>query len=218
MWRAVISLFVAVLGVALGGCVSTEQERAQDYNEDGVYLYRRGDYMGARESFKAALALQPEDAGLLFNVGECYDRLGKTAKAEQYYNECLKRSPNHASCRHALTALLVGAGRRPEAERMVADWMAREPKLAMPYAEDGWLQHEAGNLPQAQARLQQALEFDPHDNRTLTELALVYEEMNRPDRALVLYERALERDPHQPELTERVNFLLAKGAGRPHPD
>ncbi|MBM4070841.1 MAG: tetratricopeptide repeat protein [Planctomycetes bacterium] len=200
------------------GCVAVEQERIREYNEDGIYLFRRGDYVAARESFKAALALEPEDPGLMYNIGECHDRLGKAEKAEKFYKECLLRVPNHPDCRHALTVLLVRQGRRPEAQGLVNDWMAREPGMAAPYAEDGWLLHEAGDLPRARTRLQQALDIDPHDVRTLTELARVYEDMNRPDRALVLYEQALERDPRRTELTERVNFLLAKGAGRPRPD
>ena len=39
--------------------------------------------------------------------------------------------------------------------------------------------------------------------------------MKRPDRALSLYERALDSDPTQVELTDRVNYLLTKGAAHP---
>jgi tetratricopeptide (TPR) repeat protein len=117
-----------------------------------------------------------------------------------------------------LSALLVREGRQPEAVRMVQDWLAREPKRAAAYAEDGWLWHEAGDLPRAQARFQQALALDPHDCRALTELALVYEEMQRPDRAVVLYERCLEQNPNQPDVAKRLTGLLAKGVGRPRPD
>jgi Tfp pilus assembly protein PilF len=204
--------------LCLVGCATSSEERCQAYNEDGVYLFRRGDYASARESFQAALTLKGNDPGLLYNVGECYDRLGDGAKAERYYRSCLEHEPNHVPCRHALVALLVRENRRPDASQVVQDWLAHAPKLAAAYAEDGWLYYQAGDLPRAQARLHQALEFDPHDVRALTELARVYEAMQRPDRALALYERVLERDPKQPAVTERVNFLLAKGAGKPRPD
>src|SRR5438034_732907 len=84
-----------------------------------------------------------------------------------------------------------GAGGRAEAVRMMDAWIAREPKLSAARAEKGWLLHQAGDLPQAQAVLQEALELDPHDPRALTELGLVYEAMQRPERAVVLYERVL---------------------------
>ena len=209
---------IAGMVLGLAGCSTVAEERFHDYNEDGVQLFQQGNYADARESFQAALALKPEDPAVLYNLGECYAHLGDTAKAERFYQDCLHRAPNHVPCRHALAVLLVRANRRPEAARMIEHWLAQEPKLAAAYAEDGWFWRQAGDLPRAQARLQQALEFDPHDVRALTELAQIYETMQRPERALVLYERALERDPKQPELTNRINGLLAKGAGRPRPD
>lgn len=211
------AIWAAGLALALG-CADTTQERVRDYNQDGVHLYERGDYAQARESFQAALALQPEDAGLLFNVGQCYDRLGDAAKAEQFYHECLRRAPNHPACWHALVALLVRDGRRPEAEQLVVGWILREPKRSSPYAEDGWLYHQAGNLPLAQGRLTQALQIDPKDCRALTELALVYEEMQRPDRALSFYQTCLEVNPRQPDIVRRVAQLRAQGVGPPRPE
>jgi tetratricopeptide (TPR) repeat protein len=206
------------LSFALGGCESASQERLRDYNNDGVYLFQRGDYGAARESFQAALTLKPDDPGLLYNVAECYDRLGDTARAERFYSQCLLQDPNHADCRHALASMLMRMGRRDDAAHLIEGWLAREPRLAAAYAEDGWLWHQAGDLPRAQARLQQALELDPHDRRALVELALVYEAMQRPDRAAALYERVLERDPHQAEIAKRLNGLHTQGAGQPRPD
>jgi tetratricopeptide (TPR) repeat protein len=209
----------AAVLLGLVGCVTTDQDQlVRTYNEDGVQLFRSGDYPHARECFQAALALRPEDPDLLFNVGRCYDRVGTIGQAEQFYNQCLGRAPNHVACRHAQAILLVKSGRSDDAARMVQDWLAREPQRAAAYAEDGWLWRERGDLPRAQARLQQALELDPHDNRALVELGQVYEAMHRPDRALVLYERVLERDPHDAEAGQRTNALLAAGAGRPHPE
>jgi Flp pilus assembly protein TadD len=209
---------LAGMAFGLAGCSTAVDERFQDYNADGVQLFRQGNFGDAQESFQAALALKPEDPAVLFNLGECYARLGDGARAEQRYHDCLQRAPNHVPCRHALALLLVQQNRQAEAGKMIEEWMAHEPKLAAAYAEDGWFWRHAGDLPRAQARLQQALEFDPHDSRGLTELAQIYETMQRPERALALYERALEFTPNQPDLTNRINALLAKGAGRPRPD
>jgi tetratricopeptide (TPR) repeat protein len=101
---------------------------------------------------------------------------------------------------------------------MVQQWLTREPQRAAAYAEDGWLLFQTGDLPRAQARLQQALGLDPHDTRTLVELARVYEAMNRPDRAVALYERVLERNPRQFEVASRIKALKSQGADQPHPD
>jgi tetratricopeptide (TPR) repeat protein len=214
--RSVSWLLALALGLA--GCESASQQRLRDYNEDGVSLFQRGNYAAARESFQAALALKPNDPALLYNAGECSDRLGDAAAAERYYSQCLQNAPNQADCRHALASLLVRVGRTADASHMIEDWLAREPRLAAAYAEDGWLLHLAGDLPRAQARLQQALQLDPHEPRALIELALVYEAMQRPERAVVLYERVLERNPRQVEVVKRLNGLRAQGAGQPQPD
>ena len=209
-----------MLGLALFavGCETTKQERVRAYNDDGVELFQKGDYGNARESFQAALALKPNDSGLLFDRGECYDRLGAVAQAEQDYRACLKELPKHVPCRHALVALLVKAHRESEAQPLVNDWIAQEPKSAAAYAEDGYLLRMRGDLPRAQYRIQQALDLDSHDERALTEMALTYEALNHNDRALALYEKILDRKPGEAQVVDRVNFLLAKGAKQPHPE
>jgi Tfp pilus assembly protein PilF len=204
-----------VLILCSGGCASTTDERFREYNTDGVHLFERGDYSAARESFQAALQIKADDPAVLYNIGECYARQGGATKAEYFYNECLRKSPNHTACRHALAQLMVRTGRGAEAARMVEDWITHDPQQAAPYAEDGWLFHEAGDLPRAQARLQQALDIDPHNVRALNELALIYEAMHRPDRSLVLYERSLAQDKHQPDVVKRLDKLKAEGAERP---
>lgn len=211
-----VAILLVMLGV--GGCTSAVPERVQEYNQDGIFLFQQGDYRAACESFVAAADLQPENPGLLYNAGQCYDRLGDSSKAERYYRACLQKDANHADGRHALTALLVRSGRRDEASQEVQAWLAREPKRAAAYAEDGWLLHEAGDLPGAQARFQQALELDPHDLHALIELARTYETMQRPDRAAVLYERVLQIKPNHPEVVRRLNQLKASGIRAPQPE
>jgi len=101
---------------------------------------------------------------------------------------------------------------------MVEDWLAREPRLAAAYAEDGWLWRQAGDLPRAQARLQQALELDPHNERALVELGILYETMERPERAVALYERVLADNPRQTAVKRRPALLVSRGIGPPRPE
>jgi Tfp pilus assembly protein PilF len=212
------TLLCALVLAGLAGCADTAQERMQQFNEDGVFLFRQGQYEAARQSFEAALRLKPEDAGLLYNLGQCHDRLGEAPKAEPLYKQCLEEAPNHAPCRHALAVLLLRQGRRSEADEMIEGWLAREPKLADAYVEDGWRLRQDGSLPEARGRLQQALQLDPHNTRALVEMGLLYEILERPSHALDLYERAIQQDPDQPEVRERVRLLRDRGVGKPLPD
>src|SRR5438552_2917380 len=133
-----LCVLAAAALLSLAGCETAAQERVRQYNADGVHLFQQGNYQDARESFALALELQPEDAALAYNLGQCCDRLGDTAKAEQCYLQCLQRAGNHADCRHALAVLLYRTGRKAEATSMIEDWLTRQPNLADAYALDGW--------------------------------------------------------------------------------
>src|SRR5438067_1925703 len=113
-WFALPALLAAA-------CAPAGQERLREYNEDGVRLFQRGAYPDARDSFQAALALRPADPDLMFNLGQCYDRLGQTIKAQQYYEQCLQATPKHIECRHALTVMLWNNGQQAEAAQRVED-------------------------------------------------------------------------------------------------
>jgi tetratricopeptide (TPR) repeat protein len=200
------------------GCVSTADQRVQEFNDDGVYQFAHGNFEAARESFEAALTLTPQDPALLYNLGQCCDRVGDWRKAEQYYLACLESSPTHGDARQAQAALLYRTGRVQEANHYILDWLEQQPKLADAYVLDAWRLRQDKALPQAQGRLQQALALEPNNRRALVEMGIVYEMMAMPERALALYERALLVDPRQPELAERVAQMRAKGIQRPLPD
>src|SRR5262249_53393170 len=209
--RSGVWLIAAVL--AANGCAQDSSQRIQAYSEDGMSQYRQGHFLDARESFEAALALKAGDAALLYNIGQCHEHEGNSALAEKYYQQCLERDPNHVACHHALTTLLVRTQRMPEAVKHVEGWLTSAPKSAAAHAEAGWLWHEQGALPRAQARLEEALLQNAREWRALTELGLVYEGLQRPDRALVLYEQSLVENPNQPEIKTRMIRLRAEGAG-----
>ena len=78
VWLCLLTCFL--------GCVSTREEQARDYTADGVFLFERGQYLQARDSFQAALEYKPGDPGLLYNIGECHERQGDMARAEKLYN------------------------------------------------------------------------------------------------------------------------------------
>ena len=109
--------WVVALASVVAGCVSTDDQRLHDYNDDGIALFRRGAYSQARETFQAALTLKPADPNLLYNLGQCYDHLDQTDKAEETYRSCLRQAPDHADALHGLTALLVRQQKRDQAGR-----------------------------------------------------------------------------------------------------
>jgi Tfp pilus assembly protein PilF len=212
------AVLLACASCILAGCATDAQDRARRFNEDGVYLFEHGQFASAREDFEEALRLQPKDPGMLYNVGQCYDRQNDTARAQQFYQQCLQEDSNHAPCRHALAVLLFRAGRRSEADSMIEDWLSRQPKRADPYVEDAWRLRQDGELDQALARLQQARDLEPNNLRAKIELGLLFEVMEHPERAATLYDQVLAADPSQTAVAERLNQLRARKIGKPLPD
>lgn len=208
-----------VLALLLAGCVLTQgEDRAQLFNDDGVHLFAQGDYRSALDSFDLALTLKPQDPSLLFNIAQCHDRLGDAKRAEQYYGYTLVRSANHGDARLALVELLYRTGRKPQADRLIDEYLQGNPQTADAYVLDARRLREEQALPQAQGRLQQALDLDPQNRRALTEMAVLYERQQMPDRALVLYERVLAREPEQAQIATLVSRLRERGVQRPLPD
>lgn len=209
-----IHWIVALLGLA--GCASTEMEdRVRFFNADGLAMFSQGKFHQASESFTLALELSPNDADLLFNLGQCHDRLGSIQSTEEYYLLCLRKSAGHSPARYALGKLYYKTGRRAEALDLIAEWFREQPNSAEPYALDGWRLLQEQNHPAAMDRLRQALSKEQDNVHALTELAVLYEILGKPDRAAVQYERALARNPNQAEITKRLLQASSIGIGPP---
>jgi tetratricopeptide (TPR) repeat protein len=200
------------------GCTSLDEERWRLYNENGVQAFAAGNYRDALDSFDAAQTHRSQDPVLLYNAGQCYDRLGDVNKAEQYYTYCIQLDAKNGDARLALMTLQYRTGRAAGANNQIQDWLKQQPPRAEAFVADAWRLRQEKNYPQALARVQQALSIDPHNRPALTELALLYELEGMPDRAYVQYERILERDKNQPESAARLEQLKARGVSRPVPD
>ncbi|MBX9680181.1 MAG: tetratricopeptide repeat protein [Gemmataceae bacterium] len=203
-----------LLSLALG-CAATTDERMKMFNDDGVSMFGQGRYREAVESFEVASTLTPNDPHLLFNMGQCHDRLGEWKKAETYYQECLSRDKNHPDARHALANLCYRTGRVDQANKMIDDWLTQEGgPVADGYVLDAWRLRQEKDLPKAMDRLQRAVSMEPRNPRALIEMGIVFEMMNMPDRSLVLYERAAQIQPTNADVRNRIESLKAKGVQR----
>src|SRR6516225_5257983 len=85
----------AWITLTIAGCLTTEEERAHDYNSQGVRLYQQGNFSAAQQDFQAALQLSLGDADLVYNIGQCYEKQNDLDRSEQTYSECLRKNPNH---------------------------------------------------------------------------------------------------------------------------
>ena len=203
-------LFLTVLLIA--GCTTTggnTEDRVRQLNEIGLNDFTHGKFPQARECFELALQLTPQDPNLLFNLGQCDDRLTHYQSAEQYYVLCLQKNPGHIEARYALVMLYYRTGRKDQAVAQIQQWKTEQPNSPEPYILDGWRLRQEQDLIAArdQLLLAMAKASKQKNAHALTELGVLYESMNRPEEALVYYSRSLECNSNQPDVIDRLTQL-----------
>ena len=88
-------LVIAVAFVALAvpaQAADSEKTAAKAHFEAATRLYDIHEYAKALDEYKAAYLAKPDPA-FLFNVGQCYRKLGKLDQALEFYREYLKKAP-----------------------------------------------------------------------------------------------------------------------------
>ena len=192
-------------------------------NAEGVRLYQNGNYQQAAAQFERAIASNPRSASAYYNLasslhknGKLYNRQQDLLQAEQLYNQCLDYDPNHTECYRGLAVLLTETNRQDAAHRLLEGWAGRSPQLADPRIELARLMEESKNLPNASAKLEEALAIDPHNSRALTALGRIREASGDTTQALADYQRSLAINRFQPAIAARVASLQAvHAAGAP---
>lgn len=212
-------VLLAAFCLPLAGCGSFA---AQGLNSEGVRLFDRTRYQEAVQNFQKALDNDPANADALYNLASVYHRTGTLnnrpadlAQAEQYYNLCLGRDPNHAECYRGLAVLLAQQGRTDEAFRRIQSWADGNPASPDPRIELARLCEEFGDPAQARQHLAEALLADSSNARALAALGRLSEQAGDRVRALQNYQQSLVADRFQPEVASRVATLQSAVGASP---
>lgn len=205
-----VTFLVGALLMAATGCGAV----AHLENADGVRLYQQGYYDAAQKRFQQALYNAPDAPDAYYNIAATYHQLGKQnqdqellAQAEQYYNQCLDRHPNHRECYRGLSVLMSEDGRSEEAFALLEGWVDHAPSLPDPRIELARLYEEYGDQESAKAQLVEALHTDPQNATVLAALGRIRESLGEHQQALSDYQRSLSADGMQEEVKARVVAL-----------
>jgi tetratricopeptide (TPR) repeat protein len=100
-WQHSFALAVAVVAVALlatvarprlGSAAEDDKLAAKAHFETATRFYDLREYAKALDEYKAAYMAKPDPA-FLFNIGQCYRKLGKKSDALEFFNQYLKKAP-----------------------------------------------------------------------------------------------------------------------------
>ncbi len=215
------TLLLSLMMVA-GGCGSMV---ATGHNMQGVRLYQQGQLYGAMEKFQKAMAADPADANAYYNLASSMHAAGIANKdpntlqqAEQLYNECLNRNPNHRDCYRALAVLLVETDRSDRAFVLLKNWAVRSPQSADARIELARLHYEFGDTKTAETQLHQAIQLDQTRDDAFKALAYLDEQNGDLQKALANYQRAYTLGGYSPAVANRIaalNTAVTGGSGAP---
>jgi len=136
-----------------------------------------------------------ERAELEFRGAVARLRQGRVVDAEAGFRSALKEDRSHAAARQALISLLIDAGRHVDAEEVLRETLAvnpRQPRHAMLLAR---LELERGDAPGAAKTLEAARQYAGVDAEFFAFQAAVYQRVDRHKEAAELYASALTVAP-----------------------
>ena len=130
-WFGVFALW---LGIALGGCLPSDQDQSDEEKEPHFVLGKSRvnamDYQGAIEAFEESLEANPHSAAAHFELGWLYDeKESDPAAAIYHYQQYLKLCPNAGnaevikqhidSCKQQLAADVLPLPSTPAAQQQI---------------------------------------------------------------------------------------------------
>lgn len=165
-WRL---LPAAILGlVLLGGGAARGQD---DPLERGNARLSAGDFAGAEASFRAALAVRPEDRDARIGLARALSFSGDHPAGEREYRGLLAAHPEDVDARMGLADVLAWQKRYPEAEAILASLEAERPRDPEVLVRRGKVALWSGRRDEAGAWFRKAREADPANEEARKGLA-----------------------------------------------
>jgi len=172
----------------------------------GLKLSAEGRHAEAIAQYEAALAVQPDDAKVLFALGNTAHALGLAAPAEQFFRRVLALEPERKEALVNLANLLRSMGQFDAAIALLAPALAREPQSPELQLTLGSAFREKGDAAQAKAHYQAALAVQPNYVPALANLADMLCDEGARAEARTLYDQALKAEPKNAQL--RLNRAI----------
>jgi len=160
---------------------------------------QRGDKVHALEYAQRAAQAAPNDPQLWFLLGYAARLNARFQQSVDAYSHGLKLSPSSLDGLSGLAQTYAAMGKNDEAQKLLKQVLAANPKRANDALVLGDLFMRAGDYNSALDALGQAERAHP-DARSELLLAISYERLNKPDMANKYLEAARKRAPDNPEV------------------
>jgi len=189
--------------------IAARQGQEEAYDQ-GLSLLRLGRHIEAIECFERALIGRPNDASILFALGNTADAIGHAAAAEKFFRRVLEEKPDRLEALVNLANLLRRSGRTAETIALLKPAIERNPQQAELWLTLGSAVREAGDPKTAETFYREALRLMPDCAPAMGNLADLLADKGNVEEAITLYQSALTSDPEnaQARLNRAFLFLM----------
>lgn len=146
-------------------------------------------------ALRRAVELQPQDAGLLNDLGNALCEIDDHAEAESVFLRSLQLRPSYAEARSNLGTALRALGRLSEAEEEYRKALALDPELDAAYRNLANVLREMKRFQDSEAYYRRIAERNPADASAHNNLGNILSELGRLDEGEACYRRALQLRP-----------------------
>jgi len=167
-----------------------------NYYEQGMKALDEKRYEAAVENFKNAIAAEPPDFTIHFNLALAYSFLGKDAEAIAEYQKTLEMKPALYQADLNLGISLLRAKRGPEAVPLLTTAVEQKPKEYRPNYYLATALLSAGDFARAEQTYTAALAIDPKSPDAELGLAHAIAKQNRLADAALHFRKAAELNPN----------------------
>jgi len=173
---------------------------------------RKGDPQDAANAYREALALDPDDPGIHYNLSLALAKLGDVANEKAELEKAVKLGPEVPEPHNQLGTLYLAEGRVPEAEQQFKAAIAANPTFAEAKNNLGTLYGRMGKNRDALEMFRQAVESKPDFAQAHANLGLTLAAEGRLTEARRELKKALEYDPKNATALAGLQMLKAQPA------
>lgn len=176
----------------------------------GNALFDAGRYAEARRAYEQAVALKPDYAAALCNLGLCLRLLGQTSDAIAAYTRALELEPNDETTLTNLIAAHRALGEHDETIPLLRRLAELRPQDVLVRSELANILFRNGDYAGAEAVFKEVIELDPGMSSDYYNLGLCYLELGNLDEALTTWLTALAYDPNNISVRKGLAVLYWK--------
>jgi len=180
--------------------------------DEALDLTGKQQYEAAAQLWVKAMALDPGESKVHYNLGVSLARLGRLDGAIEQFQKALELDNADAAAHIDLAIALAKTGKPAEAIPHFQKALELKPGDAQAYSNFGGLLAEEGRLDEAIEQFQKSLAVDPNNADAYNNLAVALVKAHRTDEAIPQFEKALQVNPDS--LDYRFNLarvLMSQG-------